>query len=468
MSAPELPQIVLKPRKALPFFSRHPWVFQGAVDWLVGDPQPGDVVDVIDDVERFVARGLFNPESQICVRLYSWDEAVQLDEAFWSQRLDDAIALRRRLFGASQPDDRRMDASPVRPVEDSAEHVAKTADGRGVHPTGGRPFATDSACRLVFSEADGLSGLTVDRYGDWLLVQVTSLALSKRLDLIVQLLQSKLQPRGIWLRTEKGIREAEGLELTDGLLWGEAPPRPLVIRENGVQFSLDVAEGQKTGFFLDQRDNRRRVAEFVRAATGCCFGLPPGTGNEINDPTHPSSASVSHRVLDVCCYSGGFALNCLVNGGASHVTGVDMSESALALARSNAELNGVADRLTLVKRDCFKALEELAAAGERFDTVILDPPKLARHRQGVAAALRGYYSLNRSAISLLKPGGLLVTCSCSGHVSHEMFLDALANAALHENRRLQILETRGAAADHPTSVTCLETDYLKCYLCRVV
>ena len=401
MSAPSLPQIVLKPRKALPFFSRHPWVFQGAVDWLVGEPQPGDVVDVIDDAERFVARGLFNPQSQICVRLYSWDEAVPLDEAFWSQRLDDAIALRRGLFGE---------------------------------------FPPDSACRLVFSEADGLSGLTVDRYGDWLMVQVTSLALSKRLDLIVQLLQTKLQPRGIWLRTEKGIREAEGLELADGLLWGEAPPRPLVIRENGVQFSLDVAEGQKTGFFLDQRDNRRRVADFVRG----------------------------HRVLDVCCYSGGFALYCLVNGGASHVTGVDMSESALALARSNAELNGVADRLTLVKRDCFKALEEFAAAGERFDTVILDPPKLARHRQGVEAALRGYYSLNRSALSLLKPGGFLATCSCSGHVSSEMFVDTLAQAALHENRRLQILESRGAAADHPTSVTCLETDYLKCYLCRVV
>ncbi len=431
MSPQPLPQIVLKPRKALPFFSRHPWVFQGAVDWLVGDPQPGDVVDVIDNAERFVARGLFNPESQICVRLYSWDEAVPLDESFWSQRLDDAIALRRRLFGT-----RRMDASSVRQGDNSNEKT----DGRGVHPTEEPTFSADSACRLVFSEADGLSGLTVDRYGDWLLLQVTSFAVSKRLDLIVELLRSKLNPRGVWLRTEKGIREAEGLELTDGLLWGDAPPRPLVIRENGVQFSLDVAEGQKTGFFLDQRDNRRRVADLVSG----------------------------HRVLDLCCYSGGFALNCLVNGGASHVTGVDMSESALALAQSNAELNGVADRLTLVKRDCFKALEEFATAGERFDTVILDPPKLARHKQGVEAALRGYYSLNRSALSILKPGGFLVTCSCSGHVSHETFLDALAQAALHENRRLQILEARGAAADHPTSITCLESDYLKCYLCRVV
>jgi 23S rRNA (cytosine1962-C5)-methyltransferase len=145
-----------------------------------------------------------------------------------------------------------------------------------------------------------------------------------------------------------------------------------------------------------------------------------------------------------------------------------MSESALALARSNAELNGVADRLQTMKRDCFKALEEFAAAGERFDTVVLDPPKLARHRQGVDAALRGYYSLNRSALRILRPGGLLVTCSCSGHVSREMFVNALSQAALHENRRLQILEARGAAADHPTLVSCLETDYLKCYLCRAV
>ena len=394
-------KVILKPRKALPFFSRHPWVFAGAIQSTTDRVSAGDEVIVEDDVGRFVARGVYNPNSNIAVRLYSWDEAETLDEAFWSRRLDEALSLRRALF----PD-----------------------------------FHPELACRLVFSEADGLSGLTVDRYGDWLLVQLTSFALAARKDVLLRLLQEKLQPRGIWLRTEKGIREAEGLELADGLLCGEPPPRPLLITENGVKFALDVAEGQKTGFFLDQRDNRRRVAEFVRG----------------------------HRVLDVCCYTGGFSLNCLVNGGASEVVAVDMSESALALARSNAERNGVADRLKTVKRDCFKALEELAAAGERFDTVILDPPKLARNRQGVDAALRGYYSLNRSALSVLKPGGLLVTCSCSGHVSGELFVDMLAQAALHENRRLQILETRGAAADHPTSVTCLETEYLKCYLCRAV
>jgi 23S rRNA (cytosine1962-C5)-methyltransferase len=396
-----LPRVILKPRKALPFFSRHPWVFAGAIDKVSDSVAAGDEVIVEDDIGRFVARGIFNPNSNIAVRLYSWNEAESLDRAFWSSRLDDAISLRNVLF----PD-----------------------------------FRPDQACRLVFSEADGLSGLTIDRYGDWLLVQLTSLALASRKEILIELLQEKLQPKGIWLRTEKGIRAAEGLELADGLLCGEPPPRPLVITENGVKFALDVAEGQKTGFFLDQRDNRRRVADFVRG----------------------------QRVLDVCCYTGGFSLNCLVNGQAAEVLAVDMSESALTLARSNAELNGVGDRLKTMKRDCFKALEELAAAGEKFDTVILDPPKLARNRQGIDAALRGYYSLNRSAMSLLKPGGLLVTCSCSGHVSSDLFEDMLAQAALHENRRLQILEARGAAADHPTSVSCLETEYLKCYLCRAV
>lgn len=393
-------RVILKPRRALPFFSRHPWLFAGAIQSTSSPITAGDEVIVQDDLGRFVARGLFNPNSNIAVRLYSWKEAECLDEAFWSRRLDDAIASRKALF----PD-----------------------------------LGSDQACRMVFSEADGLSGLTVDRYGDWVLIQLTSLALARRQQTLVKLLEEKLHPRGIWLRTEKGIRQSEGLEQADGLLTGEAPPRPLMMTENGIRFALDVAEGQKTGFFLDQRDNRRRVAEFVSG----------------------------HRVLDMCCYSGGFALNCLVHGHASEVLAVDMSESALGLARTNAELNGVSERLTTIKRDCFKGLEELASAGEKFDTVILDPPKLARNRQGLDAALRGYYSLNRTAISLLNPGGLLVTCSCSGLVSKEMFVDVLAQAALHEDRRLQILEARGASADHPTSVTCLETDYLKCYLCRV-
>ena len=394
-------RVVIKPRKALPIFSRHPWVFQGAIDRIDGTANPGDAVAVHAQDGQFIAWGLFNPASKIGVRLYSWDEETPLTDQFWRQRIEDAVGMRKVLFPQQGPTD---------------------------------------ACRQVYSEADGLSGLTVDRYGKWLLVQLTSLALARRKEILLDSLRETLQPEGIWLRTEKGIRAAEGLELADGLLWGQSPPRPLCIEEHGVRYEIDVAEGQKTGFFLDQRENRRRAADFVRGK----------------------------RVLDVCCYTGGFGLNCLVNGGAEEVTAVDASEPALIQARSNAELNGVASKLKTVKQDAFKALEDLEARGETFDTVVLDPPKLARNRQGVDAALRGYYSLNRFALGLINPGGFFMTCSCSGHISHEMFADMLSQAALHADRRLQLLEVRGPSADHPSSIHCLETDYLKCYLCRVL
>ncbi|WP_373650239.1 class I SAM-dependent rRNA methyltransferase [Schlesneria sp. DSM 10557] len=400
-SAGSTARVVIKPRKALPFFSRHPWVFQGAIDRIEGNPAPGDAVALTAHDGQFIAWGLFNPISKIAVRLYSWDEAYTLTESFWRQRVTDAVEMRKVLFPQQGPQD---------------------------------------ASRQIYSEADGLSGLTVDRYGGWLMVQLTSLALANHKEVILDSLRETLQPEGIWLRTEKGIRAAEGLELTDGLLWGQSPPRPIFIAEHGVRYGIDVAEGQKTGFFLDQRDNRRRIADFVR----------------------------DKRVLDVCCYTGGFGLNCLVNGGAAEVTAVDASEAALTQARSNAELNGVADRLKTVKQDAFKSLEEFHSKQETFDTVVLDPPKLARNRQGIDAALRGYYSLNRFALGLINPGGFFVTCSCSGHISHEMFADMLSQSALHADRRLQVLEVRGPAADHPASIHCLETNYLKCYLCRVL
>lgn len=397
----DLATITVKPRRALPFFSRHPWVFATAVQNVHGDPTPGQEVLLRAHDGQLIARGLFNPHSHLRVRLYSWDESVELNRDFWSRRIDEAIDLRRRLY-------------PV--------------------------WGTEFACRLINSEGDQLSGLTVDRYGDWLIIQITSLALAQRQDLLIDLLREKLQPRGIWLRTEKGIRAAEGLEQQDGLIWGEPPPQPLFMEENDIRYGIDLIEGQKTGFYLDQRDNRRFLSQFV----------------------------ADQEVLDVCCYHGGFALNCLKLGNAKSVLAIDSSESALALAQANADLNGVADRLRFRKQDSFKALEDLAAAGESFDTIILDPPKLARNRAGLDAALRGYYSLNRLALDVLRPGGLLFTCSCSGLVTREMFLDVLAKVAVQSRRPMQVLEARGASADHPRSVTCPEADYLKCVLCRVV
>ncbi len=395
-----LPDVHLKPRKALPFFSHHPWVYDTAISEVSGDPAPGSAVVLRSAESRFIAHGLYNPHSKVRVRLYSWVEEQPLTDAFWGQRLTEAIELRRRLYG---------------------------------------DFTSESACRLVYSESDQLSGLVVDRFGDWLSVQFTALAMAERRQLIIDSLVKQVAPRGIYLRTEKGIGSMEKLQIEDGLAWGEAPPRPLFIRENDIQYGVDLTEGQKTGFFLDQRDNRRRMADFVRGK----------------------------RVLDMFCYSGGFSMNALVHGGAAEVVAIDGSDAAITLAQNNAELNGVSDRFRVTKSDGFKALERLAGEGQRFDAIILDPPKMARRRDALNAALRGYFSLNRLAVDLLNPGGILMTCSCSGVVSHQHFVEVLARVSLDSGRHLQILEARGPSPDHPSSIHCLESDYLKCYLCRV-
>lgn len=395
-----LPQIVLKPRRALPFFSGHPWVFAGAIERITGDPSPGAEVAVHAADGTFVARGLFNPDSQIRVRLYSWQAETPLDVPFWADRLDAAIDLRRKLF-ADRPESR--------------------------------------ACRLVFSEADGLSGLTVDRYGDHLLLQWTSRALAMREPEFVTLLQDRLHPAGIWRRTEKGIGELEGLEASDERIAGADPPLPLFVEENGVRYGVDVVTGHKTGFYFDQRDNRAAAARFL-------------TG----------------RVLDMFCYSGGFGITALKRGSAAQVLAVDSSDTALTLARANAELNEVADRFRCERGDAAPTMERLRGAGEQFDGIVLDPPKMARTRSGIDRALKGYRTLNRLAVNLLKPGGILVTCSCSGLVPRVEFEAVLAQVAAETRRRIQILESRGQAPDHPVSVQCLENDYLKCFICRVV
>ena len=401
MSASAIATVVLKKRRALPFFSHHPWVFAGAIERIDGDPQPGDEVRVTAAGGEFIGRGLFNPESQIRVRIYGWDEARPLDAGFWAERIDQALALRERLFAGTP---RRR------------------------------------ACRLIFSEGDQLSGLTVDRYDDWLLVQWTSRALAARQEEILNHLRERLQPRGIWLRTEKGIGEAEGLPLADGLLEGEAPPRPLFLEEHGVKLGVDVVEGHKTGYYFDQRDNRVAVAAYTQG----------------------------RRVLDAFCYTGGFGLAAAKHGGAAHVTFVDSSATAIDTARANAELNEIGDRCSFVRSDVVPYLEAAVAGGEQFEVIVLDPPKMARTRSGLERAAKGYVRLNRLALAALEPGGILVTCSCSGLVDREGFLDILSRAALDAGRTLQVLEVRGQASDHPVSVHCRESAYLKCVIARAV
>lgn len=391
---------ILKPRRARPFFGRHPWVLDSAIDRVDGEPTDGDVVDLLTHDGQFVARGLWNSQSRLRVRLYAFDAAVPLDAALWHSRLAAAVALRKSLG-----------------FDD---------------PAGG--------CRLVNSEGDDLSGLIVDRYGDYLAVQVTALAMARRLEAITDALESLAAPRGILLRgAERGLSKLEGLHLPDRVLRGAEPTGPVFVVEHGLRFGVDLAEGQKTGFYLDQRDNRQAAARYARG----------------------------RRVLDMFSYSGGFALAAAVAGRAASVLAVDTSAKATALVEANATLNGVAN-VTAETADAFEKLDALAAAGETFGMVVLDPPKFARSRASLDDALRAYHRINRVACDLLEPGGILVTCSCSGSVSREDFLQMLAGVAQRSRRTLQLLEIRGAAADHPVSTSCLEGEYLKCVIARVV
>lgn len=391
--------VVLKPKRARPFFGRHPWVLDSAVAKVEGQPADGDVVDLATHDGHFVARGLWNSQSRMRVRLYAFDASTKLDAELWHTRLASALALRKTL---------------------------------GLDERAG-------ATRLVNSEGDDLSGLIVDRYGEYLAVQVTALAMAVRLDTLCDALESLVAPRGILLRgAERGLAKLEGLALVDRVVRGAAPVGPIFVHEHGLKFGVDLAEGQKTGFYIDQRDNRQAAARYARG----------------------------RRVLDMFCYSGGFAVSCAVSGGARSVLAVDTSAKAAALARANAELNGAAN-VTVEAVDAFEKLDALAAAGERFGMVILDPPKFARSRSTVDDALRAYHRINRVAVGLLEPGGILVTCSCSGSVSRDDFLQMLSGVAQRSARPIQLLESRGAAADHPVSTSCLEGEYLTCVIARV-
>jgi len=393
------PRVLLKPRRARPFFGLHPWVYAGAIESVDGSPADGDVVDLVSSAGNFVARGLYNSKSKIRVRLYSWSDQAPLDDAFFRARLEEALHLRRDILGLVGP--------------------AK-------------------ACRLVFSESDGLSGCAVDSFDRWLVVQFTGLGLAQRREQLADILVDLLKPEGIYLRTERGIGQLEGLELHDGPLRGAAPAEPIVIAENAVKFRVNIAEGQKTGFYLDQRDNRAAVA---RLAGG-------------------------RRVLDAFCYTGGFGLQA-ARAGATSVLGVDASEPALELARSNALLNGLG-QVAFEKADVFDRLDALVAADERFGLVVLDPPKFARAAHAIEEAMRGYRRLQSQALKLLERDGILVTCCCSGLITRDMLLELLGQLAAEQRRAIQVLECRGQAADHPVSASCLETNYLKCIISRVL
>lgn len=375
------------------------WVYANEVAAVGGDPRPGDVVDVVDAAGRFAGRGFYNPRSLLAVRLLTReDEAI--DAGFFRRRLEAAWAYRQRAFAGRE------------------ERLR--------------------ACRAVFGEADLLPALIVDRFGDVLSLQTLALGLERWKEVLADTLEELLAPAAVVERNDAPVRDLEGLPRRAGVLRGTLPPE-VVISEEGVTFRVDVLEGQKTGHFLDQLDNRV-------AARDLCAGK---------------------RVLDAFAYTGGFGLHAAWAGAAETVL-LDDSEAALALAAENARRNGVDGRVVTRRANAFDALRRLAGAGERFDAVILDPPAFTKSRASVEGARRGYKEINLRALKLLPPGGILVSASCSYHMGEEEFLATVHEAAADAGRFLRLIEKRGAGRDHPALLGVPETRYLKCLIFEVL
>jgi 23S rRNA (cytosine1962-C5)-methyltransferase len=391
-------RILLKPGREKSVLHRHPWVFSGAIARVEGDPAPGAVVDVADASGHFLARGTYSPRSQIRVRLCTWDPGEALDRDFLRRRLRQARAGRAAL-----------------------ERDPQT-----------------TAYRLVHAESDGLPGVIVDRYGAYVVLQLLSQgAESWRADLVA-LLAEELSPQGVYARDDVSMRALEGLPQRTGVLWGEEPPARVEIREGGYPFLVDVRRGQKTGAYLDQRENRLRVAPFCEA----------------------------QEVLDVFTCTGWFAVHA-AHAGAAAVLGLDSSHEALDLAAENARRNGVEERLCWQEGEVFAVLRDYRAAGRTFGAVILDPPKFAKRQSQVLAATRGYKDINLLAMRLLRPGGILATFSCSGLVSADLFQKVVFGASVDAGREVQIVAHLAQGADHPVLLTFPEGAYLKGLLCRV-
>ncbi len=400
----------LKPNRDKPVRQGHPWIFSGAIEHIAPTAADGAIVDVTAADGRWLARGYLNRRSQIQVRLLTWVQEP-IDTSFWRDRLAAAIGAR-----AAIPD----------------------LDGA-------------SALRLVNAENDGLPGLTVDRYADYLVLQAGTLAVDQRKQLLAGLLLDLTGCRGVLERSEMALRRQEGLGPAAGLLGGAAPAGPIEVTENGLRFVVDLEHGQKTGFYTDQRQNRRRFAAYCTAYAGGA-GRPPD-------------------VLNAFAYTGAFAVYALA-AGAAHVTNIDSSVEALELGETNLRRNGFDPDLAAdsVAGDVFDILRDWRAApgGPRFDMIVLDPPKFVQSQQHMERGLRGYKDINLLAFQLLNPGGILATFSCSGLVDADLFQKVVFGAAVDAGRTVQILEWLRQSADHPVAITFPEGEYLKGLICRAL
>ncbi|MEJ2884016.1 class I SAM-dependent rRNA methyltransferase [Pedobacter sp. GR22-6] len=392
-------EVILKKGKEKAAVLRHPWIFSGALDKVKGKPLNGEVVAVRSADKEFLAYAYYHDQSRVALRLLEWNEETIIDKAWYSQKIKQAIASRSHLLSEET-----------------------------------------NTCRLVFSEADILPGLIVDKYADFLSLQVLSAGIDAVQSDIIEILIAELNPKGIFDKSDAGARKHENLEPVQGLLWGETPPEFIEVKENGIKYHINIADGQKSGFYCDQRDNRMILAEYTKEKT----------------------------VLDCFCYSGGFSLNSL-NHGATHVTSVDSSGLAIETLQHNLGLNGfAADKQNSIQSDVNKQLRTFKEEGRKFDVIVLDPPKYAPSRSALDRAARAYKDLNRLGMLLLESGGILATFSCSGAVDMETFKQIIAWAALDAGKEVQIIKQFHQPEDHPVRISFPEGEYLKGLLLRVL
>jgi 23S rRNA (cytosine1962-C5)-methyltransferase len=390
--------IVLKPGREKSLLRRHPWVFSGAIEWVEGDPRPGETVEILNSQRNFLGMGAYSPHSQIRVRVWTFQKDQPIDAGFFRSRADQAIRFRT----------------------DSL-------------------YDKESACRLINAESDSLPGLVVDKYGEFIVCQFLSTGSEFWKGEIISQLQQILSPTGIYERSDVDVRLKEGLEPATGAVWGESPPELVQIEEGPCRFLVDVRKGHKTGFYLDQRENRQALADYARGRS----------------------------VLNCFAYTGGFGIWAL-RGGAEHVTEVESSPAALELSTRHMEINGF-DSTTVdhLQGDVFQVLREFRNLNRTFDLIVLDPPKFVDSKSQMLRGTRGYKDINLLAFKLLNPGGILFTFSCSGLVAPDLFQKIVADAALDAGREAQILRTLTQAPDHPTSLNFPEGAYLKGLVCRV-
>lgn len=379
---------------------RHPWVFSGAVTRVEGKALSGDTIDIVDSQGKWLARGAYSPNSQIRVRVWTFRQDEDIDIEFFVRRLQQAQSWR--------------------------DWIAKR-DGLDSY-------------RLIAGESDGLPGITIDRFQNYLVLQLLSAGAEYQRAPLLAALQKCYPECAIWDRSDVAVRKKEGLELTQGHVLGEEPPALLPIQEHGMSLLVDIKEGHKTGFYLDQRDSRLAARNYA----------------------------AGRKVLNCFSYTGAFAVSALM-GGCEKVINVDTSQSALDIARQNVELNNLdLSKAEFVREDVFQLLRKYRAEGEQFDMIVMDPPKFVENKNQLASACRGYKDINMLALQLLRPGGILLSFSCSGLLPTDLFQKILADAALDAHREIQFVEQFRQAADHPVIGSYPEGLYLKGFACVVM